>query len=144
MSAREASYAALFGALSAMQTGGTVALASRKLLLLKEVNNPQLPALFMQVDRQTSVQKPGTPAKRTLHALVYLYAANPDPNSPASTQLNGLIDATEAVLAPPPGQQVQTLGGVVAHAWIEGAIEVYEAPKGQRAAAVVPVAMLMP
>ncbi len=143
MSTREACYAALFGVLQGLKTAGTVALADRRLRLLAEVNNGELPALFLQVDRQTTVQKAGTPPRRTLHALVYLYAANPDPASPASTQLNGLIDAVEAVLLPG-WQQVQTLGGVVAHAWIEGAIEVYEAPKGQRAAAVIPVALLMP
>ncbi len=138
---REGCYAALFALLAA--TPG-IAIASRKLKLLAEVNNAELPALFMQVDRQTAAQKPGTPAQRRLMALVYLYAANPDPNGVASTVLNGLIDAVETAILPAPGAQVQTLGGAVAHAWIDSAIEVYEAPKGQRAASVIPVLMLMP
>lgn len=144
MSTREDCYGGLFAALAALQAGGTVAKADRKLQVLGDVNVSDLPALFLQVDRQTIDQRSGTPPRRRLHALVYLYAANPDPATAASVQLNGLIDAVEAALQPPPFAQVQTLGGVVAHAWIEGVIEVYEAPKGQRAAAVVPVAMLMP
>lgn len=143
MSTREQCYAALFAALSGLQTGGTIKTADRRLRLLAEVNGSELPALFMTVDRQPVAQKTGTPPKRWLHALVYLYVANPMPDQSASTALNGLIDAVESALEPN-SVQVNTLGGVVQWVRIDGTIEVYDAPKGQRAAAVIPVSMLMP
>jgi len=136
---REAAYAALFAQLATVP----VKTSSRRLRLLEEIGPAELPALFMTVDRQHVEPRPrGLPPKHTLGALVYLYAANPDPHQPAGSLLNDLIDAVEAALTPVSGPE--TLGGIVAHCWIEGAVVVFEAPKGQRAAAIVPIHMLVP
>jgi hypothetical protein len=141
---REAAYSALFGVLDALRLAGTVVVAERRLRTLADMNGAELPALFMTVSDQKVVARHGLPPKRTLTADVYLYAANPDPHTAAGIQLNSLLDALEAALAPPAFMPVQTLGGTVEHCVVEGTIAVYEAPKGQRAAALVPVHMLLP
>ena len=139
---RETAYVALFAKLQTLS--GSFALISRRLQLLEAVDKPKLPALFMTVGKQTVVPRPGVPPRRTLGAEVFIYAASPDDKVASGILLNTLIDTVEACLAPLPYQVQQTLGGVVAHAWIEGAIDVYEAVKTQRAAALIPVTMLMP
>lgn len=139
---RESAYGALF---TLLETVPGIRTFSRKLRLLEEVGGAELPALFLAVDRQMVQPRPqGLPPKHTLGAVVYLYAANPDPHTAAGIALNNLIDAVEAALAPTPGIGVQTLGGAVAHCWIEGTVEVFEMPKGQRAASIIPVHMLVP
>jgi hypothetical protein len=140
---RETAYAALFAQLQTLVGAGTVQLADRRLRALNDVNGAELPCLFMTVGDQQSQARHGLPPRRRLTAEIYLYAANPDPHTAAGIALNGLIDAVEASLAPVPGF-TQTLGGAVEHCWIEGMIAVYEAPKGQRAAALVPVHMMLP
>ncbi len=137
---RETAYAALFALLQGL---GAVSTADRRLRSLNDLNAAELPALFMTVGDQLVQARHGLPGKRRLTADIYLYAANPDPHSAAGIQLNGLIDAVEAGRAPVPGM-TQTLGGTVEHCWIEGTIAVYEAPKGQRAAALIPVHIMMP
>ena len=140
----ETYYGALFAALQTLQTGGTVKIADRRVRFLNEMGAAELPALFMAVDRQQTVQRRGQPARHQLGARLFLYAANPDRHTAAGIALNGLIDAVEAALAPPAGMETQTLGGLVSHAWIEGPVEVFEAPVGERAAAIVTVQMLAP
>ena len=139
---REAAYGALFATLGTL--GGAVTTTDRRLRALDELNSAELPALFMAVGDQQVEARHGLPPKRTLTADIYLYAANPDPHSAAGPALNDLIDALEAAVAPPAYADVQTLGGVVDHCFVEGTIAVYEAPKGQRAAALVTIHMLMP
>lgn len=141
---REAAYQGLFNLLSTLQTAGTVKIVDRRVQLLETMQPAQLPALFMAVGGQKVATKEKMPAARTFDATVFLYVANPDPKTSADIALNNLLDALEAVLAPLPAQEKQTLGGVVSHCWIEGAIEVFSGPLGQRAAAIVPVKMLVP
>ena len=62
--------------------------------------------------------------------------------SPSSV-MNPLLDAVTAALAPDnPINTAQTLGGTVAHCWIEGAIETDEGTLGDQAVAIVPVRIL--
>jgi len=142
--ARETYYAALFAVLQSLQSGGTVQICDRRVRFLNEMGAAELPALFMAVDRQQLTQRRGQPARHQLGARLFLYAANPDRHTAAGIALNGLLDALESALAPPVGAEVQTLGGLVSHAWIEGPIEVFEAPQGERSAAIVTVQMLVP
>ena len=141
---RETFYAALFALLQGLQTAGTVIVCDRRLRFLHEMGAAELPALFLAVDRQQLVQRRGQPVRHQLGARLFVYAANPDRHTAAGIVLNGLLDAIDTALAPPAGSDVQTLGGLVSHCWIEGAVEVYEAPQGERAAAIVPVQMLVP
>lgn len=148
MIARDSYYQALFALLQGLKSQGVVKVCDRRLRFLDEMSASELPALFMAVDHQQTAQRRGLPPRRTLGAKIFLYAANPDHHTPAGVQLNGLIDAVEQALAPNApdlvGDNVQTLGGLVCHAWIEGAIEVFEGPQGQKAAAILGVQMLCP
>lgn len=141
---REAAYGALFALLQGLKTAGTVKTCDRRVRFLDEMAVSELPALFMAVDNQQTAQTQGLPARRTLGAKVYLYAANPDRHTAAGIVLNGLIDALDQVLMPQALETTQSLGGIVAHAWIDGPIEVFEGPLGERAAAVVTIHMLVP
>ena len=141
---RETYYGALFALLQSLQTGSTVQTCDRRVRFLHEMGAAELPALFMAVDRQQLIQRRGQPARHQLGARLFVYAANPDRHTAAGIALNGLLDALEAALAPPAGAEMQTLGGLVSHAWIEGPIEVFEAPQGERSAAIVTVQMLVP
>lgn len=141
---RETAYVALFALLSILKTNGLVRLCDRRARLLDGLSASELPALFMAVDHQQITRQAGQPPKRQLAAKVYLYASNPDRHRPAGVILNDLIDAVEAALAPPVADAVQQLGGAVAHAWIEGPIQIFEGPDGQRAAAILSVQMLVP
>jgi len=141
---REAAYVALFTLLRGLKTAGLVKVCDRRVRLLEEMAVSELPALFMAVDHQQMVQQKGLPSRRTLGAKLFLYAANPDRHTSAGIVLNGLIDAVEAALLPPPPEDTQTLGGQASHAWIDGPIQVFEGPMGERAAAILTVHMLVP
>ena len=138
---REAAYVALFAQL---QTVAGITTFGRRVRLLEDIKPPEFPCLFMTVGTQTVVPKPGVPPKRTLGARIFIYTAAPDATVASAIQLNALVDAVEAALKPLGMQPQQTLAGAVAHAWIEGKIEIYEAIKTQRAAALIPITMLMP
>jgi hypothetical protein len=140
---RETYYAALFALLESVVTTPALVTIGRKVRVLDGMNDGELPALFMAVGKQPTTRQQSI-AKHRLEAHVFLYAANPDQNTTADMVLNGLIDAVEAALEPSPGFTNQTLGGVVSHCWIEGDTEVFAGPLGTRAAAIVPVVMVVP
>lgn len=104
------------------------------------------PALFLD-DRGTDYppHDSGIPPKRTLMADVWIYAnSGEDPDAVPATQLNSLIDAVEAALAPSPVTNTLTLGGLVTHCWIEGRPEYFSGHLAGQAIAVVPIKMLVP
>lgn len=91
-------------------------------------NSVNMPALFMGNPQEEYIYRHGTalPAEVTLSFDIFVYInAGEDPNVTPDTQLNTLLDAIEAALAPRPSgapQATQTLGGIVNHCWIEGPI----------------------
>jgi hypothetical protein len=142
---REAAYVALFGLLQTLKGAGKFATVDRRLRTLDDMQVPELPALFMTVGNQTRRVRAGLPPRRTLGADIYVYAASPDAKLASATILNPLLDLVENALEPQGVfQPQQTLGGLVAHAWIEGTILTFEAIKTARAAALIPVTILLP
>jgi hypothetical protein len=148
---REVPFGALFNILSTLK--GTPAppafpngliVVSRVFKLLKDCNDAELPGAYLVCDDELYKSVQGLPPKRTLRADIYLYCSSPDPNISPDIQLSYGIDAIEAILAPDPVTQVQTLGGLVQHAYIAGEIPRYQLPKGQRSAALIPVEILVP
>lgn len=134
---RETYYAPLW---ALVQAAATFKTASRRVRLLQDMEDSELPAVFLSVDHQPTEPSINAPAKYKLGAKAYLYCANPDQETAADIALNGLIDALEAVLAPAPGYGSQNLGrDDVQGAWISGTVEIYPAPNGARAAAIVPI-----
>jgi len=141
---RENAYTALFSLLKGLKTAGKVKTCDRRVRFLEEMGVSELPALFMSVSNQQTAQIRGLPPRHTLQAKIYLYASNPDRHTPAGVQLNGLLDAIEQTLTPAATEDALSLGGQVSHAWIEGPVEVFEGPQGERAAAVLSIHMLVP
>jgi hypothetical protein len=117
----------------------------RRLLLWSKVAS--FPALFVQ---STGTHYPprearGLPPKRTIMAELWVYTdVGKDPNANPEQALNDIIDAIEVALAPNVVSNVQTLGGIVSHAWIEGDIEQFPGVLDGIAKAIIPVKILVP
>lgn len=143
---REQIYSALFNLLKSAASFNTV---GRIWVPSAKLGPPQLPALFMVENRETAVQNiPGNPAKWMLEVDAIVYARNEgEDQAPGNetyypvTTLNNLLDAIEAALKPS-AANVQSLGGLVQHCWIEGKIEKDAALQGANSMAVVPVKVL--
>lgn len=122
--------------------------SSRRARSFDQVEPSQMPALF-QVQKPETQERGaiGLPAKRTMHFELWLYTSDPQSDSVIpSQQLNNMVDAIEAALAPDdPVRQNCTLGGLVATARIDGSVEYYEnVTNDGKSIAVVPIAVLMP
>jgi hypothetical protein len=134
---RETYYATLW---ALVQSSSSFVTKSRRVRLLQDMEDSELPAVFLSVNHQPTEPSINSPAKYKLGALVYLYCANPTQEIAADIALNGLVDALETALAPAPGQGSQNLGrDDVQGAWLSGTVEIYPAPNGTRAAAIVPI-----
>jgi hypothetical protein len=138
-SPRETIYAALFALVSGAVPFVTT---SRRAQIITQMQPSALPALFQTQTGEDTQQSRGIPPKYVLRVDITLYAINPDPAQPATPQLNALIDAVEAALAPNPVTGVQSLGGLVSHCYIGGKTDIFEGNLGNRAAAVIPVEIL--
>lgn len=114
--------------------------ASRRLKHWSDVAPPQQPALFVAQRTEIVTRTPGLNPVWDLQMDIYLYANTGGDKSVAPSQiLNPLIDAIEGALKPDPISNKQTLGGLVAHAWIDGVIETDEGVLGDQAVAIIPV-----
>jgi hypothetical protein len=138
---REAIYQALFTLAS---TSADFVTASRRWKHWGDVDAASQPALYQNQKGEHIAAKNGLPPQRKLLVDLCLYANTGDPNQPSSSLLNPLLDALEAALAPDPVSQRQTLGGLVSHAFINGATEIFEGVLGAQAVAIVPVEILIP
>jgi hypothetical protein len=139
---REPIYAALFAMVSGV-TG--LSTASRRLRHWADVPATDQPALFQVQKGETVTERRGLPPKRQFSVELFIYArSGGEANDLPSQILNPLLDGIEAALAPDPGAEVQTLGGLVAHAWIAGRIETDEGVLGDQAVAIVPIEILLP
>lgn len=140
---RETIYAALFERLSDI---AGIASAGRRLKHWGDVAPAMQPALFLVQKRELPTQRSGLPAAWTLQADLFLYVhAGSDPNRVPATALNDLLDKVETALAPAADADVQTLGGQVAHCWIDkSGIQTDEGVLGEQAVAIVPITILVP
>lgn len=139
---REAIQAALFQRLSAIPGFAT---SSRRLKHWTDVAPAEQPALFQVQKGETWIRRQGLPPARRLSVELFVYVSTAaDPAVAPSQVMNPLIDAIEAALAPDPASLVQTLGGLVDHAWIAGKIESDEGLLGDQAVAIVPIDILIP
>jgi hypothetical protein len=141
---RETYYGALFTLLETLGDSAGIKTIDRRVRYLQEMEASELPALFMAVDSQTPVQRRGQPTRHQFTARVFIYAKTANRKTPADIQLNGLLDAVDDLIAPPVGEETQTLGNLVSHCWIDGPIEVFAAKDGEKSAAIVTIQMLIP
>lgn len=148
--ARETIYDALYQKLKngLLTPAGPFSLVSRRLQPWSEISPEQQPALFqVQKGEDVMVTGRGMPQKYRLSINLEVYAFNPasneDPQAPASSVINPLLDSIEAFFAPDPATGVQTLQiANVSHCWIEGGIEIFEGDLNAQIMAVVPVNIL--
>ena len=136
---RETIYAALFAKVS---TAAGFVTVSRRPTVWDDVPQGQQPALFQCQKRETPANTPGLDQVWTLSVDIAIYAhTQGDKTIMPSTILNGLVDAVAAALAPEPVSNKQTLGGLVQHAWIDGAIVTDEGVLGDQGIALIPVSI---
>ena len=147
---RETIYAGIFKFWSDLTVGGAPLFktATRKLTTWEGVEPESQPAL-LQLQRQESVTRPrGLPPKWTLSIDLYLYVhtgAQNDPSIVPSQLLNPLIDAIEAAMVIDDlSNNACTLGGLVSHAFFDGAVEIFEGNLGDQAVAILPISVVVP
>ncbi len=145
---REPVYAAAFAFFNSLTLGNAPAFATatRKADTWEGVAPEECPALLFTQGKELAVRRTGFPTVWKLYPRLMLYvhtAQITDPTVIASQLLNPLLDAIEAALEPLPSKQGRsTLGGLVSHCAIEGAIEIMEGNLGDVAVAVIPLEIL--
>ena len=142
MIAREPIYAALF---ELIESAAAFVTAERRLRHWSDVAPAEQPALFQRQKSETAVVKTfGAATVWTLLVELHVYVHSSDPYLTPAMQLNPLIDAVEAALAPAAATGIQDLGlpAMVRHAYIAGKIATEEDTLGNQAIATIPVEIL--
>ena len=142
---REAIFQALFalGAAAAWGAPATgFAFASRQARLFDDL--PATPALCQSEPGEEVIRLAGQPPRRVLLASWTVHHATGDPDAAGTTTNNLILDALDAALRPDSPDGCCTLGGLVAHAWIEGEITKDPGDLEGHALMVVPVRILVP
>ena len=141
---REQIYSALFNTLQS-SLGSRFATMSRRWRMPEQVSPESRPALFqVQTGERAKTNANGEPIIwiATVDLVIYTQGSNDEQTIP-SQELNSLLDALEAALAPPPNSDgKQTLGGQVSHCRLQGSARITENVNGAAAMAVVPVEIL--
>jgi hypothetical protein len=142
---REAVFQALFARVSAATWGepaGGFAYASRRVRLSEDL--PATPAL-LQAEHAEEVERiAGQPPRRWLVAELRVHHLASDPQAPGAATNNLILDALDHALRPDGPDGCCTLGGLVAHAAIEGEIAKDPGDLDGRALLVAPVRLLLP
>lgn len=142
-------YGALFAFFSGLTAGGSPAFrtATRRLSTWEQVPPESSPALLMEERGEEAQYRKGLPTIWRLRIALYLYAhtaASVDPEAVPADIINPLLDAVQGSLEiDDPNDEACTLGGLVSHAAIEGAIERYNGAQGDEAVAIIPITILV-
>lgn len=138
---REAVDLELFSRLQALPGVRT---ASRVLKHWNDVPPEQQPAVFLTQIRESHTTRTGEPSIVTLRRDLYVYVQPLDGRAPA-TALNEVLDAITEALRPHPitGRHGGMTTPGVQWARIEGDVETDEGTLGERAVAIVPIAVLV-
>jgi len=138
---REQIYSALFATLQST-LGAKFATISRRWRMPEQVSPESRPALFqVQSGERAKTNANGEPIIwiATVDLVIYTQGSGDEQTVP-SQELNDLLDAVEAALAPPPNSDgKQTLGGKVSHCRLQGSARIVENVNGAAAMAVLPV-----
>lgn len=124
----------------------TWAMLSRRLRLWSDVSAADQPALFVTEHAENIAFASETlPGKTTLNVDLFVYiSSGQDPQTIPARDLNIALDALTEALAPPPGSDSQTLGGLVYHCRIEGRIVKDPGDLDGQGLALVPLKILAP
>ena len=139
---RDAIHAALQAVLAVLTTSAGVKLIARPKTPQDLLSPSHLPALLIVGDREHVARARGLPPKVTLKLDLFVHV--PTQGQAPGIVLDSMLASVEAALAPAPGMEVQTLGGLVSHAWIEGEIERFETGMPDKAMAIIPIHILVP
>jgi hypothetical protein len=144
IASRDAIYAALAARLAAALPTFK---AGRQYL---DFDDPRVvhPACIVVASRQQALQESGRPTRWNLEAKALLYLRQKDDAVVTDTVINQTLDAVVSALAVQPteydgaGGPHTTLGGLVLHAWVDGAIDIFQGLPGDQTVVVVPITML--
>jgi hypothetical protein len=138
---REQIYSALFATLQSA-LGSRFATVSRRWKASDQVAPESRPALFVvQTGERAKTNINGEPIIwiASVDLVIYTQGSGDEQTIP-SQELNELLDAIEAALAPPANSEgKQTLGGKVSHCRLQGSLSIRENVNGTSALAVLPV-----
>lgn len=138
MTTREAAVSALVNLVSGAYAWATP--VSRRLKLWGDVPLFERPACFVFSGGNQSYQwQQSVDPKRQILLRLFIYTNAKDPTIVGATQLDNIMDALDAALAPAPGQTVQTLGGLVAWARIDGEVLIEPGDLDGDGLAIVPI-----
>lgn len=146
---RNQAYAALFDLTANLRLpSGTPALVarSRKLKHFSKVSSDQQPVLYQTEHTETEKQGERLPPFRKWqgHWTLYISSEPSDESQIGSVWLNDYLDALDFAIRPPFGQSMQTLGGLVHHAFIDGTILKVPGDDDGQGLMTVPFTMLVP
>lgn len=145
---REPIYAAVFAFFSGLLLSGNPVFrsATRKATTWDNVPIEATPALLMTQVRELAQYRKGLPTIWRLNVNLMLYVhtgAGNDPDIVPSQIFNPLVDAIVASLAvDDQSNNACTLGGLVSHCAVEGAIEIFEGDLDDWAIVVIPITIL--
>lgn len=138
---REQVYGALF---TLAQTAAVFRTTGRRLRLPPNIGVGDMPAIFQVQTLESARSLRNQPTIWTLSVDLIIMQDVSDPNEVPAAIFNPMLDALQDALAADPLSNVQTLGGLVEHCWIEGDVEIFDGSLTNIAICVVPVKILVP
>lgn len=146
MSAREDIFGALF-ALGAGLTWGSpprsLAYSTRRVKLWDDL--PAQPALCQAEQDEEVVEITGMPSRTTCSASWLIYHnVGKDPAATPASETNLILDAVQALFPSGDPDHVQTLGGLVHHAFVAGKVFKDSGDLDGQALIIVPIKILVP
>ena len=146
MISREAIFEALFGLTDGLAWGApprSFLHRARRVKLWSDL--PGQPALCQAEHDETITEVTGLPPKRVFGASWLIYHdAGKDPDAAPANETNQILDAIEALFPTGDPDHVQTLGGLVHHAFISGRVFKDSGDLDGQALIVVPIQMVGP
>jgi hypothetical protein len=118
--------------------------SNRRIQTSDQIPAELMPALLQGVGPEDFKIVPGLPPKRTLSANWLIYYKPQTAPQTTDPLTNAIVDGIEAVFAPDSLSGTLTLGGLVAHAWIEGEVFKAAGDLNDQAMIVVPIKLLIP
>lgn len=117
---------------------------SRRLRHIEDCAQTELPAIFQVTgDENWDASRPMVPTKKVLNFELWIYVGEPNPAGAPSMKLNPILDKLDTLFGQNGSElEVETLGGLVFNAKINGTIEIIEGVLGDKAMAIVPVRLV--
>jgi hypothetical protein len=126
-------------------TGPSLLYTSRRIRMFNQL--PAKPAMCQGEFTETYTQKVGLPYTRIFETeWWFFHEAGADSAAIPTKTNNDILDAVDAILAPPPYalDNKQTLGGLVFHCFVDGTIIKVAGDIEGQALIIVPIKILVP